>query len=73
MADGQPTFRCQGRQAERPVEMFSEQFGRAALLPWRETATILASGAERRSIGVSDVGAEEEAEMIEKELRERLS
>ena len=73
MAYGQATLRRQGRQAERPVEMFGEQFGRAAPLPWRETATILASGAERRSVGVTHVRAEKETEMVEKELGERLS
>ena len=53
--------------------MFGEQFGRAAPLPWRETATILTLGAERRSVGVSHVRAEEETEVVEKELGERLS
>src|SRR5260370_515992 len=72
MTDGQATFRRQGREAERPVEMFGEQFGRATLLPRRETATILASSAERRSVGVSHVRAKEEAEILEKELGERL-
>jgi len=38
MAHGQATLRRQGREAERPVEMFGEQLGRAALLPRRETA-----------------------------------
>ena len=72
MADGQATFRRQGREAERPIEMLGEQFGRAALLPRREAATMLASGAERRSVGVSHVRAKEETEMVEKELGERL-
>ncbi len=72
MADGQATFRRQGREAERPVEMFGEQLGRAALLPRRETAPILASGAERRSVGVSQVRAKEETEIVEKERGERL-
>src|SRR5260370_36451760 len=53
MAYGQATFRRQGREAERPVEMFGEQFGRAALLPRRETATILAAWSQRRNGGVS--------------------
>src|SRR2546428_7610180 len=52
--------------------MFGEQFGRAAFLPWREPPTILASGAERRSVSVSHVRAKEETEIVEKELRERL-
>src|ERR1700730_8260528 len=72
MADGQATLRRQGRKAKGPVEMFGEQLRRAALLPRRETATILASGAERRSVGVSHVRAKEESEIVEKELGERL-
>src|ERR1700736_2159935 len=72
MAHGQATFTRQGREAERPVEMFGEQLGRAALLPRRETATILASGAERRSVGVSHVRAKEETEIVEKQRGERL-
>jgi hypothetical protein len=72
VAYGQATFRRQGREAERPVEMFSQQLGRAALLPRRETATVLASGTERRCIGVGHVRAEEETEIVEKELGERL-
>ncbi len=72
MADGQATLRRQGREAERPVEMFGEQLGRAALLPRRETAPILASGAERRSVGVSQVRAKEETEIVEKERGKRL-
>jgi len=72
MAYGQATLRRQGRETERPVEMFGEQLGRAAPLPRRETATILASGAERRCVGVSHVRAEEETEIVEKELGERL-
>ena len=73
MAHGQATFTRQGREAERPVEMFGEQLSRAALLPRRETAAILASGPERRCVGVSHVRAEEETEVVEKELGERLS
>jgi hypothetical protein len=72
MAHGQATLRRQGRKAERPVEMLGEQLGRAALLPRRETATILASGTERRCVGVSHVRAEKETKIIEKELGERL-
>src|SRR5882672_3892257 len=72
MADGQATFKRQGRQAERTVEMSGEQLSRPALLPRRETATILASGAERRSVGVRHVRAKEEAEIVEKERGERL-
>src|SRR6266446_861159 len=72
MADGQATLRRQGREAERPVEMFGEQLGRAALLPRRETATVLASGAERRCVGVGYVRAEQETEIVKKELGERL-
>src|SRR5260221_6489939 len=72
MAYGQATFRRQGREAKRPVEMFGEQLGRAALLPRREAATIFASGAERRCVGVSHVRAKEETEIIEKELGDRL-
>src|SRR4029077_8703375 len=72
MAYGQATFKRQGREAERPVEMFGKQFGRTAFLPRRETATILASGAERRCVGVSHVRAEKETEIVEKELGERL-
>src|SRR5712692_10005226 len=72
MAYGQATLRRHGREAQRPVEMFGEQLGRAALLPRRETATILASGAERRRVGVSHVRAKEETEIVEKELGERL-
>src|SRR5258708_13038662 len=52
--------------------MFGEKLGRAALLPRRETAPILASGAERRSVGVSQVRAKEETEIVEKERGERL-
>ena len=70
MADGQATLRRQGREAQRPVEMFGEQLGRAALLPRRETAAILASGAERRCVGVSHVRAKEETEIVQKELGE---
>ena len=70
MADGQATLRRQGREAQGPVEMFGEQLGRAALLPRRETATILASGAERRCVGVRHVRAEEETEIVEKERGE---
>src|SRR5258706_5804115 len=51
MADGQATLRRHGREAQRPVEVFGEQLGRAALLPWRETAAILPSGPERRCVG----------------------
>src|SRR5258706_16063830 len=72
MADGQPTLSGQGREAKGPVEMFGEQLGRAALLPRRETAAILASGAERRCVGVSHVRAKEETEIIQKELGEGL-
>src|SRR6202035_4647084 len=73
MANGQATFTRQGREAERPVEMFGEQLGRAALLPRRETATVLASdAAERRCVGVGDVRAKEKTEIVEKELGERL-
>src|SRR6266478_8195741 len=72
MADGQATLRRHGREAQRPVEVFGEQFGRAALLPRRETAAILPSGAERRRVGVSHVRAKEETEIVEKELGERL-
>ena len=72
MAHGQATFTRQGREAERPVEMFGEQFSRAPLLPRRETATVLASGAERRSVAVGHVRAEKETEIVEKELGERL-
>src|SRR5260370_2744673 len=71
MAYGQATFRRQGCETERPVEMFGEQFGRATLLPGCETATILPSSAERRSVGVSHVRAKEETEIVEKELGER--
>ena len=70
MAYGQATFRRQGREAQRPVEMFGEQLRRAALLPRRETATILATGAEPRCVGVSDVRAKEEPEIVQKELGE---
>src|SRR5258708_14456289 len=72
MAYGQATFRRQGREAERPVEMFGEQFGRAALLPRRETATILAAGAGRRSVGGGHPRAKEGTEIVEKELGERM-
>jgi len=72
MADGQATLRRQGREAKGPVEMFGEQLGRAALLPRRETAAILASGAERRCVGVSHVRAKEETEIVQKELGEGL-
>src|SRR5713226_10692588 len=51
--------------------MFGEQFRRTALLPGRETATILASGAERRRIGVSHVRAKKETEIVKKERGER--
>jgi len=70
MADGQATLRRQGREAQGPVEMFGEQFGRAAPLPRRETAAILAPGAERRGVGVSHVRAKEETEIVQKELGE---
>ena len=70
MTDGQATLRRQAREAERPVEMFGQQFGRAALLPRRETATVLPSGVERRCVGLRDVRAEQETKMIEKELGE---
>jgi len=70
MADGQATLRRQGREAQGPVEMFAEQLGRAVLLPRRETAAILAPGAERRCVGVSDVRAKEETKIIQKELGE---
>ena len=70
MTDGQATLRRQGREAERPVEMFGKQLGRATFLPRRETATVLRSRFERRSVGLSDVRAEQETEMIEKELGE---
>ena len=70
MADGQAALRRQGREANRPVEMFGEQFRRAALLPRRETAAILAAGAERRCVGVSHVRAKEETEIVQKELGE---
>ncbi len=73
MADGQTTLRRQAREAKGPVEMFGEQFGRAALLPRRETATVLRSGVGRRRIGLRDVRAEQETEVIEKELGERLA
>ena len=46
MADGQATFRCQGGEAERPVEMFGKQLRRATLLPRREAATVLPSSVE---------------------------
>jgi hypothetical protein len=72
MAYGQATLGRQGLEAERPVEVFGEQLGRAALLPRRETAAILASGAERRCVGVSHVRAKEETEIVQKELGERL-
>src|SRR5712692_5090012 len=72
MADAQTTFGWQGREAQGPVEMFGEQLGRAALLPRRETATMLASGAERRRVSVSHVRAKEETEIVEKELGERV-
>ncbi len=72
MADGQATLRRQGREAKGPVEMFGEQLGRAALLPRRETAAILAPGAERRRVGVSHVRAKEETEIVQKELGEGL-
>jgi hypothetical protein len=72
MADGQATCSRQGCEAERPVEMFGEQLSRAALLPRRETATVLASGAERRCVGVGHVRAKEKTEIVEKELGERL-
>src|SRR5258708_38421764 len=72
MAYGQATFRRQGREAERPVEMLGEQFGRAALLPRRETATILAAGAGRRSVGGGHPRAKEGTEIVEKELGERM-
>ena len=72
MTCGQATFRRQGREAERPVEMFGKQLGRAAFLPRRETATILAWGAEGRCVGVSHVRAKEETEIVEKELGERM-
>ncbi len=70
MADGQATLRRQGREAQGPVEMVGEQLGRAALLPRRETAAILAPGAERRCVGVSHVRAKEETEIVQKELGE---
>src|SRR6267143_4973994 len=72
MADGQATLRRQGRAAKGPVEMFGEQLVRAALLPRRETAAILAPGAERRCVGVSHVRAKEETEIVQKELGEGL-
>src|SRR5260370_39146904 len=72
MADGQATLRRHGREAQRPVEMFGEELGRAALLPRRETATILASGPEPGRVGVSHVRAKEETKIVEKELGERL-
>src|SRR6478672_12659860 len=50
--------------------MFGEQFSRPALLPRRETATVLASSAERRCISVGHVRAEKETEIIEKEFGE---
>ena len=52
--------------------MFGEQLSRAALLPRRETATVLASGAERWCVGVGHVRAKEQTEIVEKELGERL-
>ena len=70
MADRQAALRRQSREAERPVEVFGKQFGRTAFLPRREAATILASGAERRCVGVSQVRAKEETEIVEKELGE---
>jgi hypothetical protein len=72
MAYGQATLGRQGLEAERPVEVFGEQLGRAALLPRRETAAIVASGAERRCVGVSHVRAKEETEIVQKELGERM-
>ena len=72
MAHGQATFNRQGREAERPVEMFGEQLSRAALLPRRETATVLASGAERRGVAVGHVRAEQQTEIVKKEQGERL-
>jgi len=72
MAHRQATFKRQGREAKRPVQMFGEQFSRAALLPRRETATVLASRTEGRCVGVGHVRAEKETEIIEKELGERL-
>jgi hypothetical protein len=71
MAHGQATFTRQGREAERPVEMFGEQLSRAALWPRRETAVVLASGAKRRCVGVGHVRAKEKTEIVEKELGER--
>src|SRR5260370_3456316 len=53
----QATLGCQGREVERPVEMFGEQLGGAALLPRRETAPMLASGAEGGRVGGSHGGA----------------
>ena len=72
MADRQATFTGEGREPDRSVQMSREQFRRAALLPWRETATVPADGAERRGIGVGYVGAEEQTKVIEEELGERL-
>jgi len=61
-ANGSRTSHTQtpGREAERPVEMFGEQLGRAALLPRRETAAVLSSGAGTRCVSVSHVRAEQE-------------
>ena len=73
MAHGQATFTRQGREAERPVEMFGEQLSRAALLPRRETATVLASGAERRGVGVGDVRTEQQTEIVKKEQRRTIA
>ena len=70
MADGQATFTRQGREAERPVELFGEQLSRAALLPRRETATVLPLGAERRGEGVGHVRAKEQTEIVQKERGE---
>jgi len=70
MADRQATLGRQGREAERPVEMFGEQLGRTALLPWCKTATIFARSAERGRVGVSHVRAKEETEIVEKERGE---
>ena len=72
MAYRQATLKRQGREAERPVEMLGEQLRREALLPRRETATALASSAERRCVGVGHVRAKEKTEIVEKELGERL-